>query len=44
MTTLLKTICALMMMTSMACAGADDTSDKAAAVATLEGFESATVG
>ena len=38
MTNLLKTICALVMMTSMASARADDTSDKAAAVATLEGF------
>ena len=38
MTKLLKTLCALIMMTSMACVRADDTSDKAAAVATLEGF------
>ena len=38
MTNLLKTLCAPIMMTSMACARADDTSDEAAALATLEGF------
>ena len=38
MNNLLKTMCALIMMISMACARADNISDEAAAVATLEGF------
>ena len=38
MDNLLKTICALIMMTSIVCARADNASDEAAAVATLEGF------